>query len=105
MIVRYAILGKSRMISHCALVLSHQDPKCIIETMKIFHRDLLRVLLFLLYVTPSTIAPPCQGSSKQGISAPLVALNQSAFDRFQKGDVGDKAGNLLYEPQFDVALT
>ena len=55
--VRYGILGKSLMISHCALVLSHQDPKCIIETMKIFHRDLLRVLLFLLYVTPSTIAP------------------------------------------------
>ena len=42
--------------------------------------------------------PPCQGSSKQGISAPLVALNQSAFDRFQKGDVGDKAGNLLWAP-------
>ena len=48
--------------------------------------------------------PPCQGSSKQGISAPLVALNQSAFDRFQKGDVGDKAGNLLYEPQFECGF-
>ena len=53
---------------------------------------------------PAPLPPPCQGSSKQGISTSLLALNQSAFDRFQKGDVGDKAGNLLYEPQFECGF-